>query len=220
MSKGAVQKYGVNTLAAMNAAGGGSNIPTLMNGKPGYAGGGEVISYQQLVEKGGVINDHGNVGGQRIVEVLFPPKKKGLFGRKTEKRRALYSSSSELDTPIEDFLNSRLGGGSTVKPKSSEGTGFFKGLGNIFSGKTFSGEERVKPQRGGGQGNKLRAVPSKSGDPNIQPSEKKKVTVAYEEEKDKMSDKPSMDKPGKEIPEFNVFGGRSQKKIKVLGISV
>ena len=31
MSKGAVQKYGVNTLAAMNAAGGGTNIPTITN---------------------------------------------------------------------------------------------------------------------------------------------------------------------------------------------
>ncbi len=31
MSKGAVQKYGANTLAAMNAAGGGTNIPTITN---------------------------------------------------------------------------------------------------------------------------------------------------------------------------------------------
>ena len=220
MSKGAVQKYGTNTLAAMNAAGGGTNIPTLMGGKPGYAGGGEVTSYQQLVEKGGIINDHGNVGGQRIVEVLFPPEKKGLFGRKTVKRRALYSSSSEVDTPIEEFLNSRLGGGSTIKPKSSEGTGFFKGLGNVFGGKTWGGEDRVKPQGGRGQGNKLRAVSPKSDDPNIGPSEKKKVTVAYEEERDKMSEKKNAEKPSKEIPEFNVFGGRSSKKIKVLGISV
>ena len=202
----------------MNAAGGGTNIPTLMGGKPGYAGGGEVTSYQQLVEKGGVINDHGNVGGERIVEVLFPPKKKGLFGRKTVKRRALYSSTSELDTPIEDFLNSRLD--SFKKPKSSKGSGFIKGLGNVFSGKTWGGEDRVKPQKGGGQGNKIRAVSSKSSDPNIGPSEKKKVTVAYEEEKDKMSDKPSMDKPGKEIPPFGVTKGRSPQKMKVLGISV
>ena len=31
MSKGAVQKYGVDTLKSMNAAGGGTNIPTVMN---------------------------------------------------------------------------------------------------------------------------------------------------------------------------------------------
>jgi len=80
----------------------------------------EVTSYQQLVEKGGVINDHGNVGGDRLVEVLFPPKKKGLFGRKTEKRRALYSSSSEVDTPIEEFIDSRLGGGDKKEPGGGE----------------------------------------------------------------------------------------------------
>ena len=34
MSKGAVEKYGVNTLAAMNAAGGGTNIPTITNESP------------------------------------------------------------------------------------------------------------------------------------------------------------------------------------------
>jgi len=221
MSKGAVQKYGVNTLAAMNAAGGGTNIPTLMGGKPGYAGGGEVTSYQQLVEKGGIINDHGNVGGERIVEVLFPPEKKGLFGRKIKKRRALYSSTSEVDTPIEEFLNSRLGGGSTTKPKSSKGTGFIKGLGNIFSGKTFSGEDRIRPQRGKGQGNKIRAVGSTSKQPDIGPSEKKKNVIrAYEEEKNKMSDRPNIEKSNSEIPQFNVMGGRSAPKIKVLGISV
>ena len=30
----------------------------------------------------------------------------------------------------------------------------------------------------------------------------------------------NIEKPSKKIPEFNVFGGRSPKKIKVLGISV
>ena len=35
-----------------------------------------------------------------------------------------------------------------------------------------------------------------------------------------MSDKPSMDKPGKEIPPFDVTKGRSPQKMKVLGISV
>ena len=32
MSKGAVQKYGVDTLEGMNAAAGGTNIPTIMGG--------------------------------------------------------------------------------------------------------------------------------------------------------------------------------------------
>ena len=41
MSKGAVQKVGVENLMQMNAAGGGTNQPTLMKVK-GYAGGGKV----------------------------------------------------------------------------------------------------------------------------------------------------------------------------------
>ena len=54
----------------------------------------------------------------------------------------------------------------------------------------------------------------------ITPSEKKKVTVAYQEEKQKMEDKPNVEQSSKEIPEFNVMGGRSSKKISLLGISV
>jgi GH24 family phage-related lysozyme (muramidase) len=44
MSRGAVQKYGVGTLEAMNAAGGGTNIPKIVNGTA-YAAGGGLMSY-------------------------------------------------------------------------------------------------------------------------------------------------------------------------------
>ena len=77
----------------------------------------------------------------------------------------------------------------------------------------FQGGGQVR--LGGRSGAKMRMEAAK-----IAPIEKKKVTVAYEEEKDKMSDKPSMDKPGKEIPPFGVTKGRSPQKMKVLGISV
>jgi hypothetical protein len=42
MSRGAVQKYGVDTLEAMNAAGGGTNKPKIMSGTTYAAGGGYV----------------------------------------------------------------------------------------------------------------------------------------------------------------------------------
>ena len=42
LSKGAVQAYGVDTLASMNAAAGGTNQPTEKDGKPAFAGGGPV----------------------------------------------------------------------------------------------------------------------------------------------------------------------------------
>lgn len=42
MSRGAVQKYGVDTLESMNAAGGGTNRPKITNGKTYAAGGGSI----------------------------------------------------------------------------------------------------------------------------------------------------------------------------------
>ena len=54
----------------------------------------------------------------------------------------------------------------------------------------------------------------------ITPSEKRKVTVAYKEEKQKMEDKPNVEQSEKKIPQFDVTLGRSSRKIKVLGISV
>ena len=54
----------------------------------------------------------------------------------------------------------------------------------------------------------------------ITPIEKKKVTVAYAEEKQNMADKPNIGKSGQEIPSFNVTAMRSPEKIKLLGISV
>jgi hypothetical protein len=43
MSRGAVQKYGVDTLESMNAAGGGTNRPKMMGGKTYAAGGGLIF---------------------------------------------------------------------------------------------------------------------------------------------------------------------------------
>ena len=54
----------------------------------------------------------------------------------------------------------------------------------------------------------------------IQPIKKPKVIVAYEQEKQNMTDKPNTEKSSSEIPNFNVIAMRSVQKIKVLGISV
>jgi hypothetical protein len=42
MSAGAVQKYGVDTLEGMNAAGGGTNKPKMISGTTYAAGGGMI----------------------------------------------------------------------------------------------------------------------------------------------------------------------------------
>ncbi len=45
MSRGAVQKYGSDTFASMNAAGGGTNLPERMNGITHAVGGGEISDH-------------------------------------------------------------------------------------------------------------------------------------------------------------------------------
>lgn len=51
MSRGAVQKYGVGTLEAMNAAGGGTNRPRIASGTTYAAGGGAVGEAAKLIKK-------------------------------------------------------------------------------------------------------------------------------------------------------------------------
>ena len=50
MSKGAVQKYGVDTLESMNSAGGGTNIPQVMSGVTYAAGGGLVGESPSMIK--------------------------------------------------------------------------------------------------------------------------------------------------------------------------
>ena len=51
MSRGAVQKYGLSQLEAMNAAGGGTNKPKMMNGTVFAAGGGHVGDREKAPDK-------------------------------------------------------------------------------------------------------------------------------------------------------------------------
>jgi hypothetical protein len=51
MSAGAVQKYGVDTLETMNAAGGGTNKPKMISGTTYAAGGGAIGGAAKTIER-------------------------------------------------------------------------------------------------------------------------------------------------------------------------
>ena len=155
MSKGAVQKYGTDTLSAMNAAGGGTNRPTVIN----------------HYNEGGSVNNYFNQGG-------------------------LVSNTSNTSNTNNSSNTTNNNGGSLVTKVIQK----------------FQGGGRVQMGRGAA---KRRMEATK-----ITPIEKKKVTVAYAEEKQNMADKPNTGKSGQEIPSFNVTAMRSPEKIKLLGISV
>ena len=301
MSKGAVQKYGVDTLEGLNAAAGGTNKPTLMGGyKEGgfanitntmtssssnsdgnfsvgkrYVAPGEAkeriaemgMPSMELMD-GTVVPDFGKMGGEKvtqglqltrdimvqngaspdriaqldevIADPLAQPESISYMINKivpgsmentmmnvgdSITQSARMNGGGLVSNSISNFNSGGLvqafqGGGLVQAFQGGGSVGFFGGMGNVMSGKTWGGQDRIKPQRGRGQGNKLRALPSKSSDPNIQPSEKKKVTVAYEEEKKKSDTKKNQNNSEQKIPNFNVTASRSPQKIKVLGISV
>ena len=76
MSRGAVQKYGVSQLEAMNAAGGGTNVPKVMNGTVYAAGGGFMGDGRKILER-----EYEYISSGRAFEDLELRKKlNGFFG--------------------------------------------------------------------------------------------------------------------------------------------
>ena len=90
LSKGAVQAYGVDTLAAMNAAAGGTNKPTVKDGKPAYSGGGHV---------GQPDKSHFGTTGYRMGQILpeqFYYSKETLTSSYKEKGGKVLEDKTEL----------------------------------------------------------------------------------------------------------------------------
>ena len=82
MSKGAVQKYGVDTLESMNAAGGGTNVPKIVKGIPHAAGGGLIGGVDEIRRK--YDSKHGE----------------GAYDKESERRR---SAANAIESPRESL---------------------------------------------------------------------------------------------------------------------
>ena len=215
MSKGAVQQYGVDTLAGMNAAAGGTNIPTIMSGNTGYSGGGlvqpvveagSINSYEDAINAGVKVEDT-VVGNMRYGNINWTEKiPKGLFGFFGKQKYQIMGTKWIIDgigedhnkilaMPTEDFVNIRMG----------------------WDG---SSSASTKPK---GQGNKIKAVSSKSGDPNIGQLSKKKPKVVVVDNPNEEVDASQAQLPSqgnREIPSFDATSIRSPRKMEVLGISI
>ena len=247
MSKGAVQQYGVDTLAGMNAAAGGTNIPIIMSGNIGYSGGGlvqpvveagSINSYEDAIKAGVKVED-AVVGNMRYGSMKWTEKlPKGLFRKQKYQIRGTEwmldgigkDHNKMLDIPTEDFVNKRMG----WDKASSSST----------------------------KGNKIKAVPSKSGDPKVDqgggvgffkgmgniiggkkwsgesraqigrsvskssnitpPTNTAKVTVINQPGTEQVDASQAQLPPAgnREIPSFDATVIRSSHKMEVLGISV
>ena len=317
MSKGAVQKYGANTLAAMNAAGGGTNKPTIMRG---YEEGGspqeieeeDTTTKKQLTREdivaatgpslmvfmeqqnaavdenpeafngiklnldrdgkmpnfGEFIMNQGEAEFNKGIamlqnnEAVEPEIKEALLKKALLVRRQTLENPNfkgdiafDINKDIPGTAANRLflkaqadttsaaaRAGISAEDRARQmnrrgyvGGGLVQAASNIDAmrssavGSTkFSGSQLknlLEEQKGiggrSGASKKMEAniTPRKTATV-ITPSEKKKVTVAYEEEKQKMSDKQNPEPSEQKIPHFDVMLYRSSPKIKLLGISV
>ena len=125
MSRGAVAMYGVDTLEGMNAAGGGTNKPKIINGKTHAAGGGQI----------GLVKDP--VGSiQKFIKYKFGADtgKQATWGPSSSNARTSpttsgnYSSGSLLTDPMGAMA--RIAGIKTPNASSSKSS---SGSGNNFS---------------------------------------------------------------------------------------
>ena len=223
MSKGAVQQYGVDTLAGMNAAAGGTNRPTItnnFNSVQKFSGGGlvqpivkegSINSYKDAIKAGVKVEDS-VVGNMRYGSIKWTEKlPKGLFGFGKQRYQIMGTEwmvdgigedhNKTLAIPTEDYVNLKMG----------------------WAGSSSS-STKVKPSKQRrGQGNKIRAVASKSGDPNLGPLSKKKPKVVVLDKQNEEVDASDTQLPtggNRELPNINVTMHRSSKKMEVLGISI
>jgi len=243
MSKGAVQKYGANTLAGMNAAAGGTNRPTLMGGynEGGFANmtntmttsgsGGYGVSYVSPQEAKEKLAAQGMPSMELMDGTVVPNfGKMGVdsFNQGIEMVREGMANNPEKIQELDNFLETNPYAQpdelqrviNSVVPGSQEQVMSDIGA-SITASARMNGGGLVQAFQGGGRVQMGRgAAKRKMEASKIKPIKKPKVTVAYAEEKDNMADRPTNKKSEQEIPSFNVTAMRSPEKIKLLGISV
>jgi hypothetical protein len=124
MSKGAVQKYGVDTLASMNAAGGGTNRPTVMNqynqggSVSNYNQGGSVSNVTQNFNQGGEVRQMGRSASKKRMEV-----KRNLNKPKVTTIKTPVNKQSSVQAYNEQANMGAVGGGGDVGYGSKKGDG-------------------------------------------------------------------------------------------------
>ena len=235
MSKGAVQKYGANTLASMNAAGGGTNRPTPMGR---YNEGGSVTrgmdgarGMDGVLGMMGPTGMMGASGMDGATEMLINMDMLGLpglggggGGTNAITDKAKTKSLGKRGKDIGNLFARPFRGKTEADPRSNfasgivqgfEGggsVGFLTGMGNIFGGRTWSGESRGQIGR------------SVSNSTNISPPIKKEPKVVVVEDNDSSeadSSKAQLPTKGnREIPNFDASVHRSIDKMELLGISI
>jgi len=177
MSKGAVQKYGTNTLAAMNAAGGGTNRPTFSRGRGRYNTGGDVTgmskggfsmsmiqatpeqrhaSYADMgipsmeLSDGSVVPDFGKMGADQFTEALATTREMMVGNNADPSKIAKLDELMVMPQANPEFIQNtinRIVPGSTAQVLGDESDTINF---NVKNDKQFNGGGLVQNFQGGG----------------------------------------------------------------------
>ena len=152
MSKGAVQKYGMDTLESMNAMGGGTNLPERMDGVT-YAAGGGMIGGGMA--GGGMIGGGMTGGGDEEKKEKMPPGHDSLMKQRDDEEEPNFNLDT-AESRLSDLMK-------TTDPKkisdydSKHGEGAYQAelkqkLERIYSDDSTFGLPPGVPGLGGGGG--------------------------------------------------------------------
>ena len=197
MSKGAVEKYGVNTLAAMNAAGGGTNIPTITN----------------------EYNDGGIVDRSRFYNKMGSPMVRANNTQKVNYINGGYVGESFKFNAGKNIQGNTINNFNPVQKFISGGLVNNINTNNVVQG--FQGGGRVKGSRkidGGALANTMQVADTK---PTTQvvppPSTNNNVVQNYNIQKEQQK-KQYSGGGGTKVPQINAEKYVSKQKIRTLGI--
>ena len=230
MSKGAVQKYGANTLAAMNAAGGGTNRPTMGRYNEGglvqpIVEAGSINSYEDAIKAGVKIEDI-VAGGMRFGSIKWTEKMpRGLFGLGKQKYQTKGTkwnvsgtgggADEELAMSTKDYVNKKMGW-TTGAAANVSGSETNKSSNTGILGPISSNVDSMVNSAG--------FTPVAKKDMDLNPVSKNNVLLDYQKEGGQLDS--DMQKAeiqtvsSKEVPDFDPKAMRSAAKIQVLGISL
>ncbi len=207
MSKGAVDKFGTDTLESMNAAGGGTNVPTpiTMDSSQGHKGGG-VVSPQ--FRGGGIVNQNFATG--------FAANGGGTIPARLTSGEYVMNRSAVSNFGVNTFYKMNAAGGGTNNPVNNR---YF--VGGLVKGAMDIGGKLVNKAKEGLQNIKERiAEKDKTSEYDIAPGKKTTVKVVYEGKSKPESSNSQGENAGSNIPQFSATAMRSGPKIRVLGVSV
>ena len=221
MSKGAVDKFGTDTLESMNSAGGGTNVPTPITvdspqDTPGHKGGG--IVNPQYTMRGGVANQQFKGGGvvNQNFATGFAANGGGTIPARLTSGEYVMNRSAVSNFGVSTFYKMNAAGGGTNNPVNNR---YF--VGGLVKGAMDIGGKLINKAKEGLQNIKERiAEKDTSSEYDIAPGKKTTVVVKYEGKSKPQPSSAQGENAGSNIPQFSATIMRSGPKIRVLGISV